>query len=371
MLTKADDFPIHQTPDVIAFSGSDRNFYDRYFFNGYGPDGEDFFALSFGVYPVANVADAHFGVIRGDVEHCLHASRMLDMERLDLVVGPITIEVIEPLKRLRLVIDAPAQGMFADLVFEGRAFPLQEPRFIQRIGPRVMSDYTRMTQNGRWTGWIEVDGDRRVLAPGAMGSRDRSWGVRPIGGVREVPIMPKPVPAAILWRWCPTNFADFSLFFHIQHDLRGGYCTSMAAMISDGGTAESFSHSGEAEITTPLQPGTRFATSATLVVRGLANADITVAYEPVGHRFFMRGIGYFHPDWPHGLYKGVLVVEREDIVLTQIDPLSPANAHIQAVARATLHSPGQPDRSGIGVIEQIILGPYAPLGFTGIMDPAP
>ncbi|MCZ6711093.1 MAG: hypothetical protein O7B25_12080, partial [Gammaproteobacteria bacterium] len=26
MLTKADDYPIHQTPEPIAYSGTDRNF---------------------------------------------------------------------------------------------------------------------------------------------------------------------------------------------------------------------------------------------------------------------------------------------------------------------------------------------------------
>ena len=35
MLTKGDDFPIHQTPEPIAYTGAVRNFYDRYFFNGY------------------------------------------------------------------------------------------------------------------------------------------------------------------------------------------------------------------------------------------------------------------------------------------------------------------------------------------------
>ena len=49
MLTKADDFPIHQTPEPIAYAGTDRNFYDRYFFNGYQPDGTEFFAIAFGV----------------------------------------------------------------------------------------------------------------------------------------------------------------------------------------------------------------------------------------------------------------------------------------------------------------------------------
>jgi len=60
MLTKGDDYPIHQTPEPIAYSGTDRNFYDRYFFNGYQADGSDFFAIAFGVYPHLNVADAHF-----------------------------------------------------------------------------------------------------------------------------------------------------------------------------------------------------------------------------------------------------------------------------------------------------------------------
>ncbi len=31
MLTKADDYPIHQTPEPIATSGTDRNFYDPLF----------------------------------------------------------------------------------------------------------------------------------------------------------------------------------------------------------------------------------------------------------------------------------------------------------------------------------------------------
>ena len=75
MLTKADDFPIHQTPEPVAHAGTDRNFYDRYFFNGYSPDGATYFAVAFGVYPHLNIADAHFSVIRDGVQHCVHASK--------------------------------------------------------------------------------------------------------------------------------------------------------------------------------------------------------------------------------------------------------------------------------------------------------
>ena len=42
-------------------------------------------------------SDAAFVVVRDGVETALHASRWLGMERMDTSVGPISIEVLEPL----------------------------------------------------------------------------------------------------------------------------------------------------------------------------------------------------------------------------------------------------------------------------------
>ena len=123
MLTKADDFPIHQTPDPIAFSGTDRNFYDRYFFNGYAPDGSGFFAVAFGVYPHLNVADAHFTVIRDGVQHCLHASRELNMERMDLSVGPIEIMSIPGYVTPTRLVSSPAWMAITCACLPNRRFP--------------------------------------------------------------------------------------------------------------------------------------------------------------------------------------------------------------------------------------------------------
>ena len=81
MLSKADDYPVHQLPEPIATAGSDRNFYDRYFFNGYTPDGDLFFAVALGVYPHLNVMDAAISIIRDGVQHNLRASRLLNSER--------------------------------------------------------------------------------------------------------------------------------------------------------------------------------------------------------------------------------------------------------------------------------------------------
>ena len=52
MLSRYDDYPIHQTPEPIAHTASsDRNVYDRYWFNGYAEDGEFYFAIGLALYP--------------------------------------------------------------------------------------------------------------------------------------------------------------------------------------------------------------------------------------------------------------------------------------------------------------------------------
>ena len=76
MLTKGDDYPIHQLPEPIAYSGTDRNFYDRYFFNGYSRTDESFFAMALGVYPHLNIMDASFSVIKDGIQHNLSGSHI-------------------------------------------------------------------------------------------------------------------------------------------------------------------------------------------------------------------------------------------------------------------------------------------------------
>lgn len=262
MLTKGDDYPLHQTPEPVAYSGTDRNFYDRYFFNGYAPDGAEFFAVAFGVYPHVNVADAHFSVIRDGVQHCLHASRVLGMERLDLEVGPVAIDIVEPLRQLRVRI-APSCGISAELLFQGRAFPIEEPRFTHRIGPRTFMDYTRMTQNGRYSGWIEIDGVRRVIASGTTGTRDRSWGVRPIGTPDPQPYAPAMSPG-FFWIWSPLNFPSRSVFYHRNADAEGHAWNTRGAIAEDGAVAEDIVEVRHADIALELAPSLRHVRRATL-----------------------------------------------------------------------------------------------------------
>ncbi|MFT5032940.1 MAG: hypothetical protein ACI9OO_000871, partial [Bacteroidia bacterium] len=59
MLSPMDDYPLHQTSDVIRFVGSsDRNFYDRYYFNLHSSSDDLFMVMGMGQYPTLGVQDA-------------------------------------------------------------------------------------------------------------------------------------------------------------------------------------------------------------------------------------------------------------------------------------------------------------------------
>jgi hypothetical protein len=365
MLTKGDEYPIHQTPEPIAFAGTDRNFYDRFFFCAYRPDGSGYCAAAFGVYPHLNVADAHFSVLRDGVQHCVHASRLLDMERMDTQVGPIRIEIVEPLAKVRLIV-TDHEGISADLLFEGRSAPVQEPRFTRRNGPRLFMDLTRFTVNCRVTGWVEIDGKRETYDHG-LGTRDRSWGIRQIGAPDPQPVVPQMLPQ-FYWLWAPTNFPNLSLYAHVNEDESGAPWNRRASLMMDGAGQGEALHLMDDKFIIDWQPGKRHAGGAKLEVRDPSGRDHLVTWE-LQQNFMMKGIGYGHPEWTHGGWKGELAVAREDFRPEDLDPLEFPNLHVQAIAKAR-HEGAGASSEGIGLVEQLVIGPHTPSGFAGLIDGA-
>jgi hypothetical protein len=142
-----------------------------------------------------------------------------------------------------------------------------------------------------------------------------------------------------------------------------------AALARDGSAAEEQRRFARAGADLVLERGTRWPRTVSVRVPGDDAPGFTVHYEPVV-RFPMRGIGYFHPHWAHGRYHGELEVEREDRALDEVDPLSPAELHVQAASRVRLEPDDGPVRDGVGVFESLIIGPYEPLGLTDAFGPA-
>ena len=88
---------------------SDRNFYDRYYFNMHSSSDELFVITGLGQYPNLGVTDAFITVSIGTEQHTVRASRELGVDRMDTSVGPLSVEVLEgsahaarPLRRERV-----------------------------------------------------------------------------------------------------------------------------------------------------------------------------------------------------------------------------------------------------------------------------
>ena len=84
----------------------------------------------------------------------------------------------------------------------------------------------------------------------------------------------------------------------------------------------------------------------------------------------MSGVGYGHPEWGHGHYKGENALGYDSFVTADVNENDLKFLHIQAFMTAKLQGPGV-ERNGVGVLEQLIIGPHAPSGFKEILDLAP
>ncbi len=355
MLTKADDYPIHQRAEPIATAGTDRNFYDRYFFNGYADSGEAFFAGALGVYPHLGVMDASVCLLADGAQHSTFASRLIaGGERMDTSVGPLSVEVIEPLRRLRLTSDG---NVSCDLTMTGRAPPIEEPRFTYRLGTRTVMDATRMTQAVTWEGWIAHQGVRHDVSAW-RGTRDRSWGVRPIGAGDPQPSALGSDAFQFYWLWAPLNFDRHALFWHTNDDAAGEPWNRSGRLVDlDNGDVREVRLRAEID----FRPGTRHARSARLVGDGV-QIDLTPE-----HHFYMTGIGYGHPTRGHGSFHGPLSIHDETLILAEAQEATPLHNHIQALVDARMTLDGNVHQ-GRGVLEQLIMGPHAPSGFTELFD---
>ncbi len=168
VLSPLDDYPVHQISEPMRHvATSDRNFYDRYYFNIHGTgevagtDEELFCVIGVGQYPNLGVADAFVSVKWGDDHRVVRSSKTLGADRMDASVGPIRIEVREGLRQLRVVLEPNEWGIELDAVYDGFSQAHLESRHFDRQFSRVIFDSTRFAQVGGWTGTLKV-GDRQV-----------------------------------------------------------------------------------------------------------------------------------------------------------------------------------------------------------------
>ncbi|CAN5297944.1 hypothetical protein BH10PSE12_BH10PSE12_22970 [soil metagenome] len=372
MLSKFDEYPIHQTPDSLAHPAtSDISFYDRTWFNGFSKSGEVYFGFGLGVYPYRDIMDGAFSVTtKGGRQHCFYASRRAPRDRTQTQIGPLTLEVVEMMKQTRITLAENDSDITCDLLFTTRTAPVEEAKHVFMVGARKVIEATRFDLFGTWEGWIETpDGRIEVKPDDYHGIKDRSWGVRP-NGEPQTGGPPAP-PPAMFFIWSVMFWQD-SVTHAIRFDGSNG-----VPMLCEGLDVTTFptleAVDGDAPILrkTPIvnhridyHPGTRHVKYAELDFVGYDGEKTMVTVEPL-MTFYMKGLGYFTRDWGQGVWKGELATGHDVFDPAAVDPLSPENIHVQQVARVKCGT-----EEGLGIFEYGCFGPYAPAGFEAFLDGA-
>lgn len=381
MLTKFDDYPIHQTPEPLAIvATSDRHAYDRYWFNGYQDNGEFYFGIGAAVYPNLGILDCGLSIVHDGEQHSFHASRRAPKERSEVEVGPFKIEIIEPMMSLRVTLDDNETGISADLLWIPRTASFAEEFQRSKRTPATASRHmeaTRFNQFGNWQGQIRYAGKTVKIDPTRVfGTKDRSWGIRPVGDPAP-PGAPSLEAPAINFLWFPIHWkkrCTHAGIFENEH----GVCWHWDGMImptydkpSDIPGVEDPKMEVLAGVDHAIHeffPGTRRARRAEVSLKHLDGSLTQIQVESL-LVYRMKGIGYSHPEWGHGKWKGELAIGCDSWRIEDCDNMELPNQHIQSVVKATVSGPDG-DEEGVGVMEQIHIGASRRYGFKEFLDPA-
>ncbi len=376
MITDFDDYLIHQAALPINQTGIvNRNAYDRYWFNGFDKAGTFLFEAGFGRYPNRFVQDGHFSVSIDGLQHSFHASRRIADNPMDSSAGPMRVEVVEPMRVVRVVVEPNDTGIECNLTFHAKAPPIQEPKNVMHDGGRLIMDAQRFTQYGTWEGFFSIEGRRvEVERTSVIGNRDKSWGMRPVGGFEEGAPSRLTTDPAVYWIWSPVHFDGFCTHF-LTREMPDGFAEELSASIvktyGDLDVVPKDVVEADQEVMASAsneirwRSGTRWPEAARLEFVKRDGTELTIVLEP-GLRFQMMGIGYQHPEWAHAVWRDELDVGAESWKLDEVEPDEYCTIHVHHVVRAKMGN-----HEGIGILETIVFGRHAPSGFEDLFDGAP
>lgn len=364
-----DEYPLHQTARPVAWAASsDRNFYDRCYLNAHDRTGDLFLITGMGFYPNLGTKDAFVLLRRGDRQTAVHLGDGSDprgADRLDQQVGGYRIEVVEPLRTLRLVLEE-TEGIACDLTWHGSFDVVQELPHLMRQGTGTVLDAQRFAQVGTWEGVIAVDGEEIAVTPDRwVGTRDRSWGIRPVGEPLPPGRPSDPPFDGMWWLYVPLRFDDFAVVLIVQETPDGFRVLNDCSRTFADGRVEQL---GWPHVRIHYASGSRNATGATITCTTPEGTPLVIEVESLLGVPIHVGGGYGgDSDWSHGVWRGAGFTERVTYDLT--DPAVAGRVMFGVtdhVARAVADG-----AEGWGLFEHGALGRHDPSGFADWFDVAP
>lgn len=373
-LTLHDEWPRHQLPRTFDIVASDSpHWSDGYYFTLSDEAGTLSLYTALRLYPNTDVLDGYACAAVDGRQHNLRWSRRLRPAIDELRAGPLALEILEPLVRLRTVCAPNRYGIAYDLEWHG----LHEP---------YLEDYVESVTDGRFTrqrcnygqccavaGWAEVAG-RRVEVTGErwVGVRDHSWGLGSTGGPPSAAVAPAreaPPPRFAIRQWSMVRLPARVLFWQFHLDEAGTPTMFETRVLPRDGGAP-WSYIGLVDLDLALVPGHRRMRAATVALRRPDGGVDRFAVRTIGSPVYLQGGGYWQ-GFADGLGRGVYRGEDhgEGEVWDVSDPTAVddpggrfrGRPDAWAQTFATCENLDDPAERGFGHVECVIAGDHADL----------
>lgn len=373
-LTRADEWPRHQVARTFDSVASDSpHWSDGYYFTASDDAGTASLYTAIRLYANTDVMDGYACVGIDGRQHNLRWSRRLRPAIDDLAVGPLAVEVLEPLARLRTICATNRYGIAYDLTWSGLHEPYLEAYAERWAAGRRTAQRCNYDQCCDVTGWLEVDGRRLAVADSWVGVRDHSWGVGRTGGPPTTAAAPLPPGVGdrtfAVRQWVMVRFPQRVVFWQLQQDADGGFPLFESRVLPrDAGAPRS--HAEVADLSLRLVPGHRRLRAGEIALRTSDGGVERFGFTVVGSPVYLQGGGYwqgFDDGLGRGVYRGddhgegeVWDVSAPDRVH---DPRGLFRARPDAWAEtfATFENLDDPTERGTGHLECVIAGEHPDL----------
>ncbi|MBM3673651.1 MAG: hypothetical protein FJW88_01665 [Actinobacteria bacterium] len=374
-LIPADETFHHQITDTFATVGqADRSWTEKVCAMACARDGSLQLGFGIGKYPNRNVIDAYAGVSRGVEQWNVRASREIAGDHTTSV-GPVTYEVVEPLRAIRFAL-APNDivPIAFDWTFTGIAPPALEQRehHRSRDGARLDADIVRYHHTGTARGWVEIDGERIEPDDATwISTRDHSWGVRYQVGAPVEDVAPTPIPegVAMLILWCPVlcerpDGSRYALHWYYQ---RHTFADVYERIEFQGGVEYP---DGRREPIAALVPDLAFRDDNRRFLGGTLRflmpdgSERPVTCAPVSDTGFHLGAGLYHGfdgQW-HGQWHGARHVEGEHLADCSVPEVA-RRVHQHRDCVITVDDP-MGGGTGWGNLQSIVYGAHPTMDLT-------
>jgi hypothetical protein len=409
MLTPYDEFPVHQASRPFSYIPStDYNWDDGYYFGAFSEKHKIYLLTGMRVNPNTDMIGGYAIINVDGRQYNVRFSRCW-RRQVDTVIGPLAYRFVEPLKTIRLTLDANDSKLSFDLTWSGRIPAFEEEHHQAENRGRLTTDQTRYSQVGVVSGVIRFDGETIDVNPEEwVGDRDHSWGLYaerpPLGPSKSLlpPAQNAGAKKRALRFWTPFLCGEYGGFYHFHETRTGEPCDSNNVF---GSAFEGLIYQGWNETPIKLisgshklvfQENSRILKGGVITLKDEHGKTWEHAFEIPMMPWIVQPMGYTPGSWKDGgtmhTYHGSeeLAIEWDEFdASVQPFPYTPyapkdaagatnaevSNAFglgiagsnethgIEYLASFTLTAPDGSHHKGQGHVEFFLDGPFDPYGF--------